>query len=113
MEAVVFCTAPMLLTGLLDIRPENVALPLPSNSNDIEQYLATRPPLVHDICRKGGTPTYPNLPSFEESHTAILDLGYAFRRLCFPQGAPLPTELLDEDAITTLPLEVEASRFIC
>ena len=107
-----------------DIHPGNVALPPPPRRH-IEQYLATRQPPVHQVRRKDGTPTHPNLPrqvtepvdiGFGEGNTNILDFGYAFRaieggsykRAQFPRGTPLPPELLGAGTTTTLPFKVDS-----
>lgn len=109
-----------------DIHPGNVALPPPSR-HDIEHYLATKQPLVHEIRRKDGTPTHPTLPCRvtepvdigfgDDGHTTILDLGFAFRptdgasydRANFPRGTLLPPELLHSpDAAISHPFKVDS-----
>ncbi|KAK3899674.1 kinase-like domain-containing protein [Staphylotrichum tortipilum] len=108
-----------------DIHPGNVTLAPPS-AHEIERYLATRPPAVDEVRRKDGAPTDPTLPcrvtehvdiGFGHGHASIIDLGYAFHTIdgrsysrdYFPQGTPLPPELLgNSDATTNLPFKVDS-----
>jgi serine/threonine protein kinase len=106
-----------------DIHAGNVGLPPPSDEF-LTEFLA-KPPLEHNVIRKDGKPTPPNLPNrvtepqyirYGDGDCKLFDFGYSFRptpgglydNSVFPRGTPLPPEILRDVDKTAHPFKVDS-----